>query len=64
MGRVKTILVKRLSKALLEKYPNRFTGDFEENKRTVNELLITDSKKLKGQVAGHITRLKKSEQAA
>ncbi len=36
-----------------------FTEDFEANKKIVNELLVVDSKKIKDQVAGYITRLKR-----
>ncbi|RLI05274.1 30S ribosomal protein S17e [Candidatus Bathyarchaeota archaeon] len=59
MGCVKTTLIKRISKQLLEKYPDMFTDNFEENKKIVSKLLVVDSKKIKDQVAGHITRLKK-----
>lgn len=34
-----------------------FTEDFEANKKIVNELLVVDSKKIKDQVAGYITRI-------
>jgi len=43
----------------MEKYPDKFTEDFEENKKIVNEVLVVESKKIKDQVAGYITRLKK-----
>ena len=59
MGRVKTTLIKRISQTLIEKYPDIFTEDFEANKKIVNELLVVDSKKIKDQVAGYITRLKR-----
>jgi len=59
VGRVKTTLIKRISQTLIEKYPNMFTDDFETNKKIVNEVLVVDSKKIKDQVAGYITRLKR-----
>jgi len=59
VGRVKTTLIKRISQTLIEKYPDIFTEDFEANKKIVNELLVVDSKKIKDQVAGYITRLKR-----
>jgi small subunit ribosomal protein S17e len=59
VGRVKTTLIKRISQTLIEKYPDMFTEDFEANKKIVNELLVVDSKKIKDQVAGYITRLKR-----
>jgi len=66
MGKVRTTLVKRTARKLLEKYPDLFTGDFEHNKRVVTELIEYRSKKLRNQIAGYITHLvnakKKREQ--
>ncbi len=59
MGRIRTGLIKRISKSLIEKYPNLFTTDFETNKKIVNEILDSDSKKVKVQIAGYITHLMK-----
>lgn len=59
LGRIKTTLIKRISTYLMEKYPDKFTEDFGENKKIVNEVLVVESKKIKDQVAGYITRLKK-----
>ena len=42
--------------ALVEKYPDKFTSDFEHNKRVVGELLKT-TKRVRNRVAGYITRL-------
>ncbi len=47
--------VKRLSSELLEKYPDRFTIDFEENKKTILSLAIIRSKVLRNKMAGYIT---------
>lgn len=57
MGKVRTTLVKRTARRLLEKYPDLFTGDFEHNKRVVSQLLEYNSKKLRNQIAGYITHL-------
>ncbi len=57
MGKVRTTLVKRTARKLLEKYPDLFTGDFEHNKRVVSELIEYRSKKLRNQIAGYITHL-------
>ncbi len=59
MGKVRTRLVKRTARKLLEMYPNLFTTDFEHNKQIVKALLITPSKKLRNQIAGYITHLVK-----
>ncbi|MEN2999274.1 MAG: 30S ribosomal protein S17e [Acidilobaceae archaeon] len=55
MGRVRSSLVKRTARKLLESYPDIFTGSFEHNKAVVGQLLELKSKKLRNQVAGYIT---------
>ena len=57
LGKVRTTLVKRTARKLLEMYPEAFTGDFEHNKRMVSQLIEYRSKKLRNQIAGYITHL-------
>ncbi len=64
MGKVRTSLVKRTARKLLEMYPDIFTTDFEHNKRVVSELIEYKSKKLRNQIAGYITHLVKIRQKA
>jgi len=59
VGRVRTTLIKRVSKVLLERFPDRFSGDFSSNKAVVAQLTDLESKKLIDQVAGLITHTKK-----
>ncbi len=61
MGKVRIELVKRASKELVGKYPERFTADFEENKQFLKEINFTSSKKIRNRVAGYITRIMKAE---
>ena len=53
--------IKRLSTELLEKYSDRFTTDFEENKKTILSLAIIRSKVLRNKMAGYITSKLKRE---
>ena len=47
---------------LLEKHPDKFTADFEHNKRVVGELLgASVSKRIRNKVAGYVTRLVKQQ---
>jgi small subunit ribosomal protein S17e len=62
MGKVRTSLVKRTARKLLEMYPDLFTRDFEHNKRVVSQLVEVESKKLRNQIAGYLTRLVKLKQ--
>lgn len=64
MGKVRTALVKRTARKLLEMYPDLFTGDFEHNKRVVSQLVEYKSKKLRNQIAGYVTRLVKMQTRA
>lgn len=58
MGRIKSKLVKRTSNLLLRE-ENSFTEKFEDNKGLLKTL--DTSKKIKNQVAGFISRVKKKE---
>jgi len=66
LGKVRIETVKRTSRELLRRYPDRFSGEFESDKQAVNELVITQSKRLRNRIAGYITRLKvvEAERAA
>jgi len=54
MGQVKTMYVKNLAKALVEKYPGKFTDKFEKNKEELDKLFRLESKKIRNEVAGYI----------
>ena len=57
MGKVRTEQVKRIARELLDKYPSKFTVDFENNKKLVNEYTNVSSKKLRNKISGYTTRL-------
>jgi len=57
LGNVRSEKVKKIARELIRRYPNRFTTDFEENKKIVESLINTPSKRLKNTIAGYITRL-------
>jgi len=59
LGKVRPKIVKRLARELLERYGDRFTADFETNKKLVQELTNITSKRLRNRVAGYITHLVK-----
>ncbi len=56
MGTVKPAYIKVIARELLRKYPNEFTGNFDENKKKVMELTNITSKRVRNRVAGYITR--------
>jgi small subunit ribosomal protein S17e len=57
LGKVRTEQVKRIARELLERYEDKFTTDFETNKRLVDSLTNISSKKLRNKVAGYTARL-------
>ncbi|MEM2889860.1 MAG: 30S ribosomal protein S17e [Candidatus Hadarchaeum sp.] len=61
MGSVRSLYIKRAAREILEKYPNKFTKDFSENARILDELIKTDSKTTRNRVAGYITKIMKRE---
>lgn len=56
MGKVKTEQIKHLAKELIAKYPDKFTTNFDDNKRMVDELTEGTTTRVRNQVAGYITR--------
>ena len=54
---VRLWLVKRIARELVERFPEKFTTDFENNKKLVESLTNISSKKLRNKVAGYITQL-------
>ena len=59
MGKVRTILIKKVSKELINKYPDVFTTDFERNKKLIDKYLEVDSKHLRNRISGYIVNLMK-----
>lgn len=64
MGRIKTTMIKRTANTLIKNYPEKFTEDFEKNKKLVEELSEMQSKKLRNIIAGYITRLTQKQRLA
>ncbi len=56
LGKVKTDQIKRLGKELLSKFPSKFTTNFDENKRAVDDLTKGTTTRVRNQTAGYITR--------
>ena len=57
LGNVRTEKVKRIARELVRRYPDRFTADYEENKRVLMALVNLPSKKLRNMIAGYVTSL-------
>jgi small subunit ribosomal protein S17e len=48
--------VKKMANELLERHPDKFTSDFNENKETIKNFAIVRSKELRNKIAGYITK--------
>jgi len=59
MGKIKSKIIKKAARNLLEKDIS-FKEDFQTNKKILGNNF--SSKKIRNQLAGYITRLKKQEQ--
>ncbi len=58
MGRIKTTLIKRTTRELMEL--EEFSPDFKENKIKLGNIL--PSKKIRNKIAGYLTRLSHAKQ--
>jgi len=60
MGRIRTHFIKSVARKLVAKYSDKFSGDFEQNKKALNELKLIDEKFTRNKVAGYIVRVVKT----
>lgn len=59
MGGIRSTLIKRTSKKLLESDSDIFNESFENNKKALGKTM--PGKKIKNKIAGYIVRLKRLE---
>lgn len=57
MGKVKTEQIKRTAKELIARFPDKFSTNFDDNKRMVGALTQGATTKVRNQIAGYITRV-------
>jgi len=56
LGKVKTDQVKRTGKELMLRFPDKFTTNFDDNKKSVDSLTKGTTTRVRNQIAGYITR--------
>ncbi len=56
---MRTKTVKKSARTIVEKYYPRLTLDFHTNKRIIDEIAITPSKRMRNKIAGFTTHLMK-----
>jgi small subunit ribosomal protein S17e len=63
LGSVWTEQIKRIAKELIRRFPDKFSDNFENNKRAVDMLIQGATTKVRNQIAGYITHAFASTQA-
>jgi len=57
LGKVRPERVKKIAREMVKRYPDKFTTDFESNKKILESILKMPSVRLRNRIAGYITRL-------
>lgn len=47
----------------MQRHPDSFGSDFDENKKALEELALIPSKQLRNRIAGYITKINQEEEA-
>jgi small subunit ribosomal protein S17e len=63
MGRIRTKMVKNLSKKLVEQFPEKFNNNFENNKKVLEEMQLFTDKPVRNKVAGYIINVVEKSKA-
>lgn len=63
IGRIKTILVKRVTKQLVKEHAEELSEDYNKNKEVVKKYLDIKSTKIKNVIAGYAARLIKQSKS-
>ena len=61
MGRIKTLLVKRIGRKLVKENAQEFTSEFDKNKALVEKYTNVSSTKMRNVIAGYTSRLVKQK---
>lgn len=61
MGRIKTLLVKRIAKKLIKEHSQEFSSEFNNNKGMVEKYTNVSSSKMRNVIAGYTARLVKQK---
>jgi small subunit ribosomal protein S17e len=63
MGRIKTTAIKELARVLMDEYGNKFSADFEKNKKVLAEVKPMKSKRTRNIVAGYLAKKTRAEKS-
>lgn len=57
LGKVRPDQIKKAARDILTRYHERFTTNFEENKKILDQVARVYSPRMKNRIAGYVTRL-------
>jgi small subunit ribosomal protein S17e len=60
MGRIRTKMIKSTAKQLVDEYGEKFSADFDKNKKVLDEMKVAQDKSVRNKLAGYIVTLKKA----
>ncbi len=63
MGNIRQTYIKRVAIELVKRFPDRFTTDFEHNKKMVDDLTDVSSVAMRNRIAGYATRYRNGYEA-
>jgi len=61
LGKQRSKILTKKAEEIYKIFPDRFTTDFEENKKALNELKIFTTKIDRNIIAGHLVKLVKEK---
>ena len=63
LGKIRPTYVKRIAEELVKKFPDKFTDDFDHNKKVVDEVADVTTVRVRNRIAGYVTRYRKKIEA-
>jgi len=60
LGKIRPTYIKRIADELVKKFPDKFTTDFEHNKKMVDEVADVCTVRVRNRIAGYVTRRRKN----
>ena len=63
MGNVRPTYIKRVAIELVKQYPDKFTDDFQHNKKMVSEMTDVSTIMMRNRIAGYVTRYRQHYEA-
>ena len=63
MGNIRPTYIKRVAIELVKQYPDKFTDDYQHNKKMVEEMTDVPTVQMRNRIAGYVTRYRKHYEA-